>query len=126
MGLDMYLIERKSGIELMYWRKANQIRRWFVENLNDFDPADNLGHYDVSKENLQNLVDDIAYILEGSTEEELIERAEEIMPTGSGFFFGSTEYNEYYFDELRNTKEKLEEIIELMSDEDEIYYTEWW
>lgn len=122
MGLDMYLFERKTGTELMYWRKANQIRRWFVDHLNDFDPSDNLGKYDVSREVLQDLIDDIDYVLE----DESIERAEEVMPTGSGFFFGNTEYDEYYFDSLRYTREQLQEILDITSEEDEIYYTEWW
>lgn len=122
MGLDMYLFERKTGTELMYWRKANQIRRWFVEHLNDFDPSDNLGKYDVSREVLQDLIDDIDYVLE----DESIERAEEVMPTGSGFFFGNTEYDEYYFDSLRYTREQIQEILDTTSEEDEIYYTEWW
>lgn len=122
MGLDMYLFERKTGTELMYWRKANQIRRWFVDHLNDFDPSDNLGKYDVSREVLQDLIDDIDYVLE----DESIERAEEVMPTGSGFFFGNTEYDEYYFDSLRHTREQIQEILDTTSEEDEIYYTEWW
>lgn len=122
MGLDMYLFERKTGTELMYWRKANQIRRWFVEHLNDFDPSDNLGKYDVSREVLQDLINDIDYVLA----DESIKRAEEVMPTDSGFFFGSTEYDEHYFDSLRYTKEHLQEILDTTSEEDEIYYTEWW
>lgn len=122
MGLDMYLFERKTGTELMYWRKANQIRRWFVDHLNDFDPSDNLGEYDVSREVLQDLIDDIDYVLE----DESIERAEEVMPTNSGFFFGSTEYDEHYFDSLRYTREQIQEILDTTSEEDEIYYTEWW
>ena len=122
MGLDMYLFERKTGTELMYWRKANQIRRWLVDHLNDFDPSDNLGKYDVSREVLQDLIDDIDYVLE----DESIERAEEVMPTGSGFFFGNTEYDEYYFDTLRYTREQIQEILDTTSEEDEIYYTEWW
>lgn len=122
MGLDMYLFERKTGTELMYWRKANQIRRWSVDHLNDFDPSDNLGKYDVSREVLQDLIDDIDYVLE----DESIERAEEVMPTNSGFFFGSTEYDEHYFDSLRYTREQIQEILDTTSEEDEIYYTEWW
>ena len=59
MGLDMFLRDKKNNIELIYWRKANQIRKWFVEHLENFDFDDNLGHYDVSKEVLENLADDI-------------------------------------------------------------------
>jgi hypothetical protein len=34
-----------------------------------------------------------------------------ILPTKSGFFFGNTEYDEYYYNEVKYTIEILEEII---------------
>lgn len=126
MGLDMFLRDRKSGIELIYWRKANQIRRWFVEHLENFDFDDNLGQYDVSKEVLENLADDIEYVLSGATDKQKIERAEEVMPTCSGFFFGNTEYDIDYFLELRRTLDEVNSILEMWCDGDEVYYTEWW
>lgn len=39
------------------------------------------------------------------------ELAEELLPTTSGFFFGSTEYNEYYIQDLEDTIKQLEPII---------------
>lgn len=30
-------------------------------------------------------------------------KAEELLPTGSGFFFGGTDYDEYYFQDLEET-----------------------
>ena len=48
--------ERISQIEedVAYWRKANQIHNWFVENVQD--GKDDGDEYDVSKEQLQELV----------------------------------------------------------------------
>ena len=126
MGLDMYLKERKTGIELKYWRKANQIRRWFVDHIDEFDVDDNLEQYDVSKELLEELKKDIEYVLSGETEDERLDRAYETIPTSSGFFFGDTSYDEYYFDNLRYTLESLEEILDEWQDWYEVYYTEWW
>ena len=45
-----YIEERAA-----YWRKANQIHQWFVSNVQNGD--DNCGRYDVSRQQLQELVD---------------------------------------------------------------------
>jgi hypothetical protein len=37
--------------------------------------------------------------------------AEELLPTESGFFFGSTEYDEYYFGELEDTREIIKRAL---------------
>ncbi len=52
--------------------------------------------------------------------------AAELLPTGDGFFFGSTDYDEGYFADLDDTYEKLERIL---AHEDEsikyIYSANW-
>ena len=35
--------------------------------------------------------------------------AKELLPTAEGFFFGSTDYNEYYYQDLVNTKKIIEQ-----------------
>ena len=55
MGLDMWLTKRKKVTqedELMYWRKANQIRGWFCNNVDGF--TDNASVV-VPKEKLEEL-----------------------------------------------------------------------
>lgn len=126
MGLDMYLRKRTKehpdiSYEIMYWRKANQIRRWFVENIEDFNFNDNCEKYVISKETLENLINDISAVLENP------EMAEELIPTSSGFFFGNQEYDQYYFETLKDTLEEIKIILEETDFEnEEIYYTEWW
>ena len=39
------------------------------------------------------------------------ELANELLPTGRGFFFGSVEYDEWYFDDLEYTVEKIDELM---------------
>lgn len=39
------------------------------------------------------------------------ELADELLPTKDGFFFGNIEYDEYYFDKVKYTAEQLEEVI---------------
>ena len=89
--------------EVMYWRKANQIHKWFVDNIQN--GVDDCGTYAVSLEKLQELVDLCKQVLENP------EKASELLPTQSGFFFGGIEYDEYYFEDLEKTIKGLEEIM---------------
>ena len=89
--------------ELGYWRKQNQIHQWFVENVQN--GVDNCGEYSVSKGQLEDLLEICKKILNDNT------RAEELLPTASGFFYGGTEYDEWYFDGIQNTIEILEEAL---------------
>ena len=120
MGLDMYLnakryvsnyseadaelrgeldkLEPLAGMpineivcEAMYWRKANAIHDWFVKNVQNGE--DDCGTYYVENEQLQALVDTCKAILADHT------LAAELLPTASGFFFGSTDYDDYYYEE---------------------------
>jgi hypothetical protein len=47
------------------------------------------------------------------------EQAGTLLPTGSGFFFGGEEYDEWYFNDIDNTIEVLKEAL---SDDDASYY----
>jgi hypothetical protein len=53
--------------------------------------------------------------------------AEELLPTGSGFFFGDTDYEEYYFEGLLDTIEAIERILKNPSFEgmDFYYHSSW-
>ena len=136
MGLDMFLTRRQKNIkneeteevlywkkapeEVLYWRKANQIRNWIV-NHTELEEDDNLRAVELSKDVLEDLKNDCELVLENH------DKAEEIMPTCSGFFFGSTEYDEYYFDILKYTTEKIEIILNTTDFETEVIeYEDWW
>ena len=97
--------------ELGYWRKANQIHNWFVQNVQD--GVDNCGEYAVSKADLQSLLDIcLAVKLDHS-------QAEELLPSASGFFFGNTDYDEFYYGDIEHTIVILKEAL---SDTNADYY----
>ena len=87
-----------------YWRKANAIHKWFVDNVQDGD--DNCGAYWVSIEHLEQLLGVVNEVLEDHS------KAEELLPTESGFFFGDTVYDEWYFEGLEYTKEEFTRILD--------------
>jgi hypothetical protein len=90
--------------EAVYWRKANQIHKWFVDNVQDGE--DDCKSYYVSIEQLK--------ALHGLCEAVLLDRtkAEELLPFATGFFFGSDAYDEGYFDDVEYTKTRLQALIE--------------
>lgn len=55
--------------------------------------------------------------------EYLSDKASYLLPTRDGFFFGGTEYDEYYFKDLEDTKDILERAI---ADGGHFRYGCWW
>ena len=85
-----------------YWRKANQIHRWFVENVQD--GTDDCGTYYVSWEQIQEL----KYLCLRA----LAKKNPEILPPQGGFFFGSTDIDKWYWNDLQATVDQLEKLDE--------------
>ena len=53
-------------------------------------------------------------------------KAEELLPSTSGFFFGNTDYDEWYYDGVENTIEMLDKIIGETNPNQDIYYSSSW
>lgn len=137
-GQEVYL-----DSEVAYWRKANAIHNYIYTNF-----AEEYQHdYDtifLTKENLTDLLIDCKKVLNDLTEDKIIEKIEkqdfftketyynyiydsklarEILPTTDGFFFGSTDYDNYYKEDIENTIEQLEKVLtETDFENEEIYY----
>ena len=108
--VEPYIVERgkytkwKSlSEEVGYWRKANAIHRWFVDNVQN--GVDDCGVYPVSKEDLRALLAACRLIESGW------EMPEKVLPTQSGFFFGSVEYDEWYYEDIKETIDILEKVL---------------
>lgn len=128
MGLDMYIYKRErivscgepERIEVAYWRKANQIYQWFEQNVCNGD-AENCAYYVVRKEHFEELRDVCQYVLDNKDE------AKNVLPTRSGFFFGSTEYDEWYYRDLEYTIEMCNKVLQEDDFDAYIYeYFTWW
>lgn len=105
-----------------YWRKANQIHKWFTDNVQK--EADDCGEYEVTWEELMNLLNDCKKVIENK------ELAKDILPAQSGFFFGGTEYGEYYFQQINDTIKIIEDLIAEKGDDEHLsgslYYSSSW
>ena len=80
--------------ESWYLRKANAIHKWFVDNAQN--GVDDCGYYPID-DVLDDFIVQASDVLNGHV------LADEGMPTQSGFFFGGTEYDDWYYKELKNT-----------------------
>lgn len=142
-------IEYEAG----YWRKANAIHKWFIDNCVGTEEWHGDDVY-VSREQLQTLLTLCKKVLatavikqgqiqNGSVSDkdengnfimkpnmqagEYIENDEEIaglLPTESGFFFGSTDYNEFYLDDIKQTITIIENCLK--DTECSFYYSASW
>jgi len=110
------LVVKGIEIDAMYWRKANQIHNWFVENVQDGE--DNCEEHHVEREQLIELMEACKQALE-TKDSDILEPIE-------GFFFGSTEIDEYYWDDLKLTVEGLQNALTLSENEYEFYYRSSW
>ncbi len=107
-----YIVE-----EVAYWRKANQIHNWFVQNVQN--GVDECQSSYVSREKLEELLDVCKKVTEDNS------LAESLLPSASGFFFGGTEYDEWYFKDVTNTIEYLTDILTDESADEFEYYASW-
>jgi hypothetical protein len=85
------------------WRKANAIHRWFVNNIQE--GVDECQESYVPVEKLYELRDICAKVIADPTQ------AETLLPTQNGFFFGGTEYDEYYWDDVKRTLNWLNDFL---------------
>ena len=133
-----------------YWRKANQIHNWFVENVQDGN--DDCNCYEVTKEQLEELLEvcikvklasklvkgkvNNGYIFKDGIETPNIEDGEyiedsttamKLLPTQSGFFFGSTDYDQWYMGDIDYTIEKILEVLRTTDfDKEIVFYNSSW
>lgn len=111
------------SVSVGYWRKANAIHQWFVDNCQD--GVDDCGSYSVSRENLEELKKLCEIVLMDKGLLETDETARKTLPTQSGFFFGSTEYDEYYYSDLTDTIEIAKACLEMPAEWDFSYQSSW-
>lgn len=134
--------------EVGYWRKANQIHNWFVQNVQGGE--DNCADYTVSYEQLEELLRTVKEVLAASTlvpgkvsmgqqlvdgewqdileDGKVIEDptvAKKLLPTQEGLFFGGYDYDEWYLAQLHDTVAILEKVLERVDDH-WFTYNSWW
>jgi len=88
-------------VTVAYWRKVNSVHQWFVDNCADGE--DDCRPMWVSRDKLEELRDLV--------HETRAERDPDLLPPQGGFFFGSTEIDEWYWKDLEQTQDVLTKIL---------------
>jgi len=137
MGLDMYLtatahIGGEHGVEIEgldaggleisgikydagYWRKANAVHGWFVNHVQRGE--DDCKPYMVERSDLEEL--------RSACENALKSRKTDNLPPTAGFFFGSQEVDQYYWEDLELTVEICNRALSLKNSEGLFWHFEY-
>ena len=91
------------SVTCAYWRKANQIHAWFVDNVQGGE--DNCGEYYVSREKLEELLT--------TCQQALFKKDPSLLKPREGFFFGSYDIDEWYWNDIKDTIKQLKRVLEL-------------
>lgn len=101
---------------LGYWRKANAVHGYIVDKYGNGD--DDCHDIYMNRQDLQELLNDCKKVIASP------DQAETTLPTTEGFFFGSYEYDDYYFEYIKDTIGILEDALSLDIN-DYIYQASW-
>lgn len=125
MGLDMYLNKikrdvkytpleptkwKEEGQEIGYWRKFNALHNYIVNEFNG--GVDDCREIILSDIAIEQLLDVLTKV---SKDHSL---APTLLPTQSGCFFGSLEYDEWYFKRVDYAIEVFTEALEFLKEKD--------
>lgn len=100
--------------EVAYFRKVNLLIPFFGYE-------ENCSNIEIDKYQVEDLIEACNEVLANH------DKASFLLPTQEGFFFGSTDYDDWYFDDVQNVKEKFEEILaDFDRDEDILLMHCWW
>lgn len=106
--------------QIAYWRKFNALHNWIVENkANGIDECQEI---ELGQEDIKALVDIFNEILKDHS------KAKELLPTCDGFFFGTQEYDEWYFNDMQYSVDIFKKILQAMKKDEKlslIYQASW-
>lgn len=104
-NLSLYFKSQTTSFKIGYWRKFNALHHWIVENL--CEGVDDCREIHLRRENIEEILNICNEILKDHT------KAQELLPCSSGFFFGSQEYDEWYFEDIKETIKIMNVALEL-------------
>ncbi len=101
----------------IYWRKVNSIHNWFIQKC--ANGVDECQPVYVSREQLEILLETVSETIKSKDTSKL--------EPASGFFFGSTNVDEWYWKDLQFTQRELKNLLSKTKTEDVsfIYQASW-
>ena len=117
--IEVFLKERDNILTrhyapyIAYFRKANFVYAFFSDKLVNECAW-------VTRLDLKDLIDRCERVLNDHS------LAEELLPTRAGFFFGSTEYDKWYYQDVKDCLKQMKKLLEDFADDEAIYVVMSW
>lgn len=92
-----------------YFRKVNFVYHFFSPKL------ENEACF-VTRWDLENLIDRCNSVLDNHS------LAEDLLPTQGGFFFGSTDYDKWYFEDVKDCRRQMKKLLRGFNEETDVIY----
>ena len=92
----------------VYWRKANAIHDYIIQT--HANGVDKCQEIELETEDIVKFTEVLKKVIDtkGDDKEKIYE---ELLPTAQGFFFGGTEYDEWYIENAKYTLERFESLL---------------
>ena len=147
MGLDMMLYASKGGVrrgdaeEIGYWRKFNALHNYIVTEIGK-NPNSNCEYIEMLESDIDTLLEKlnkVKEILDGapkvnfskeystwSYDKETQDAVAEILAPQAGFFWGDTNINSYYYDNILSSIKIFTEAKRRAQAGQIVEYSSWW
>lgn len=100
-------VETEIRYQIGYFRKFNALHSYIVKTFAEgIDNCQDIILYKEDVEQIKKVLDDVL------NAHQRVEKAKELLPTQSGFFFGGTDYDEFYFEDVKDAADLMQNFLD--------------
>ena len=100
-------VQTETRYQIGYFRKFNALHSYIVKTFADgTDNCQDIILYKKDVEKIKKVLDDVL------NAHQQVEKAKELLPTQSGFFFGGTDYDEFYFEDVKDAADLMQSFLD--------------
>lgn len=110
-------LSKETKYQIGYWRKFNALHSYIVKVYADGE--DKCQEICLYQERIKHLLAVLKEVKNNHS------KAPQLLPTQSGFFFGSTDYDEWYWEDVEYSIRLFEEVLKLPKEFDIYYQASW-
>ncbi len=119
MGLDQWIKVEFDDMSREFYLRKNNVLRGYLINNSTVEDEDNCIEREIEIETIQKLEEDCLKVIKNP------DLAEKILPIKEGFFFGTYDYDEWYWT-LINDLYGISKQINELPNVSRIVYSDWW
>lgn len=104
---DFKSVQTETRYQIGYFRKFNALHGYIVKTFADgVDECQDIILHKEDVEQIKKVLDDVL------NAHQQVEKAKELLPTQSGFFFGGTDYDEFYFEDVKVAADLMQSFLD--------------